>query len=40
MNTAIYQKPENARFNLREILGDGLLVEGHKHKQQASHSTG
>ena len=35
MNTAIYQKPEAARFNISQILGDGVLVvEGEKHKQQ------
>lgn len=38
MNTSIYQKPENTKFAIGEILGDGVLVvEGDKHKQQASH---
>jgi len=35
MNSYDYQKPAPARFNLAEILGDGVLVtEGDKHKQQ------
>ncbi|KAF9009541.1 cytochrome P450 [Cyathus striatus] len=35
MNTADYQKPEAARFNLTRILGGGVLVvEGDKHRQQ------
>jgi len=40
MNTSIYQKPENTRFTISDILGDGVLVvEGDKHKQQVSHPT-
>ncbi|KAF8645783.1 hypothetical protein AX16_007578 [Volvariella volvacea WC 439] len=35
MNSYIYQKPEGARFNLSEILGNGVLItEEDKHKQQ------
>jgi len=35
MNSYIYQKPEGARYNLSQIVGNGVLVvEGHKHKQQ------
>ena len=35
MNSYIYQKPESARYNLSQILGNGVLVvEEDKHKQQ------
>ncbi|KAF8953061.1 cytochrome P450 [Flammula alnicola] len=35
MNNYIYQKREQSRYNLRKILGNGLLVaEADKHKQQ------
>ncbi|KAF8898203.1 cytochrome P450 [Gymnopilus junonius] len=35
MNSYIYQKPEGARYNLTQILGNGVLVvEEDKHKQQ------
>jgi cytochrome P450 len=31
----IYQKPEGLRFNLGNLLGDGLLIaEGHDHRRQ------
>lgn len=40
MNTAIYQKPEAARFAISQILGDGVLVvEGEKHRQQVRYFT-
>lgn len=35
MNDYIYQKSEEARFSLSQILGDGVLVvEEDKHKHQ------
>lgn len=35
MNHYIYQKPEAARYNLSQILGEGILVtEEDKHKLQ------
>ena len=35
MNHYIYQKPEIARFNLSQLLGEGVLVtEEDKHKAQ------
>ena len=31
----VYHKPEDARFSLARVLGDGVLVtEGEKHRQQ------
>jgi len=39
MNTSIYEKPEGARYSLRQILGNGLLVvEGDKHRQQVRYA--
>ncbi|KAF9453706.1 cytochrome P450 [Macrolepiota fuliginosa MF-IS2] len=35
MNSQVYQKPEQSRFFLSRILGDGVLVvEGEKHREQ------
>lgn len=35
MNSQTYQKPEQSRFFLSRILGDGVLVvEGAKHREQ------
>ncbi|KAF9453702.1 cytochrome P450 [Macrolepiota fuliginosa MF-IS2] len=35
MNSQVYQKPEQSRFFLSRILGDGvLIVEGEKHRKQ------
>ena len=31
----VYHKPEDARFGLARVLGDGVLItEGEKHRQQ------
>jgi hypothetical protein len=38
MNSQVYQKPEQSRFFLSRLLGNGVLVvEGAKHHEQVRH---